>query len=68
MLIRASEEAKALRPNPVLAARLVKQWRAVKFETLKHKVRVLRKRIQDRSDVQIWCVTAGVNYRFCQNA
>lgn len=38
LLIRASEEAKTLRPNPALAARLMRQWRAVKFETLKHKV------------------------------
>lgn len=38
LLIRASEEAKALRPDPVLATRLVHQWRSLKFEHLQRKV------------------------------
>lgn len=38
LLIRASEEAKALKPNPALAARFAQQWRAVKFEVLQPKV------------------------------
>lgn len=38
MLIRASAEAKSLRPNPALASRLMQQWHAVKFEVLQPKV------------------------------
>eukprot|EP00903_Cladosiphon_okamuranus_P008425 g8098.t1 len=34
LLIRASAEAKSLKPNPALAARLMQQWHAVKFEVL----------------------------------
>ena len=39
LLIRASAEAKSLKPNPALAARLMQQWHAVKFEVLRPKVR-----------------------------
>ena len=38
LLIRASAEAKSLKPNPALAARLMQQWHAVKFEVLKPRV------------------------------
>lgn len=40
LLIRAREEAKTLRPDPALAARLAQQWQAVKFEPLQDRVRV----------------------------
>lgn len=39
LLIRASEEAKTLRPSPALASRLMQQWRAVKSEALQPKAR-----------------------------
>ncbi|CAM9430481.1 unnamed protein product [Scytosiphon promiscuus] len=38
LLLRASAEAKALRPNPALAARLMQQWHTVKFEVLQPKL------------------------------
>lgn len=41
LLIRASAEAKALRPNAALAARLVQRWRSVKLEPLEIKVRIV---------------------------
>lgn len=41
LLIRASGEAKALKPNPAMALRLMRQWRMVKFEVLQRKVREL---------------------------
>ena len=39
LLIRASGEAKALKPNPAMASRLMRQWHTVKFEVLQRKVR-----------------------------
>lgn len=44
LLIRASAEAKSLKPNPALAARLMQQWHAVKFEVLQPKVRLIAHR------------------------
>ena len=41
LLIRASSEAKVLKPNPAMASRLMRQWRMVKFEVLQRKVREL---------------------------
>lgn len=40
LLLRASAEAKTLRPNPALATRLMQQWHTVKFEVLQPKVRL----------------------------
>lgn len=39
LLIRAREEAKALKPDPVLAMKLIRKWRTLKMEDLRPKVR-----------------------------
>lgn len=54
LLIRASAEAKSLKPNPALASRLMQQWHAVKFEVLQPKVRARPETVASSASTRGW--------------
>lgn len=54
LLIRAREEAKALKPDPVLAMKLIRKWRTLKMEDLRPKVR----KVTERREEKLACSTS----------